>query len=932
MNAFIRTLMAFTGFGFCICICALLTGCPEDSTARYGILQVVNDRTPTVVELYISPSDDDVLGDNLLDSRLPKGYLFEIYLSPGRWDIFTVDTNNEIRYALNVSVLKGQTRAVYLSGMTVYHDEEEEGESPDPHEGESGSDLSTGARTLQGKKPFAASLPDGTRLTLPAINLSGTLTSLTLSKEYSSPDLSATDIEPVSAVRIVSFDSFDPVRMGGRFADFTPSLTFPAADVAGQDPTTLTAVRVSDLLLGDDDLPGHISYLPVTKNAKGDYEITDFYFPDSIMSDLAQKKNVQKALRRPREIRYVLGTFKGSYNWKAQPQLERFFAAEDLPHKRTVWGNLTAEERNEEENKQIVNMVVLVHGHNEEEKEYGLNASAENPWYFAYKQDVWSPLYDYVLRTKEDILDCTAFYEFIYPTYKPIFTDTPGIPGGRLDQAFAREVNAEVESLLSMLPAGQELRLYIVAHSMGGLVARAGIQLFSANSHTAFQKLVTWGSPHMGGALVSMRYVLGAPGGIYRVGSEAYAATQPLGNIDNTLFALRRSIDQMQADTPGTRDLRYANSHTTTPYNLVLDQLFSMDISPAGDAALWHKYDLRSGTEIYNENLRLLNAEDSYRLSSKYHALFGVTSKRAQVELTWYYRPYVEGNEIAKGALVIPWLIEKAKDSYEGYTRGASDGAVNIASMIGAGVMGTRYSLGDVDHEEYYGAPTKDRFTRLDLAEKTLTSTFNALDIRPCTKTKLQIQSIAPSQGIIGCSVTIQGSGFQNAPRDSAGYIILNSDFFKTHKVTVGGVAAQLKDWNDNSITITVPEFSQKTGDVVVHAGKEKSNSKSFTSVLDVMIEKKFLRQEPTEAEIAALIAQGIIPDPPAYYYEWKAVVTSPAVMPLSFKWFENGQEYGTTAAVTVKSSTPGKEMKVEVKDSVGRSGTKSDLTGIADL
>jgi hypothetical protein len=54
--------------------------------------------------------------------------------------------------------------------------------------------------------------------------------------------------------------------------------------------------------------------------------------------------------------------------------------------------------------------------------------------------------------------------------------------------------------------------------------------------------------------------------------------------------------------------------------------------------------------------------------------------------------------------------------------------------------------------------------------------------------------------------------------------------------------------------------------------------------------------------------------------------------MPLSFKWFENGQEYGTTAAVTVKSSTPGKEMKVEVKDSVGRSGTKSDLTGIADL
>ncbi|NLN93697.1 MAG: hypothetical protein GX130_10375 [Candidatus Hydrogenedens sp.] len=911
----------------CLCFASaiLLTACFPDEV---GVLQVINDRSTAVTELYISPSDDDSLGNNLLQSPMEKGYMYEISVAPGYWDVFTADTRGEIRYALDVRISNAETRPVYLSAMRVYDDDGEDN-------GEGEGEHPTGSHELEGHKPFSTSLSDGTRLTFPAIDLPGSLTSLTLSKENSSPDLSGTEIEPVGATRVVTFDSFDPVELGGNFSDFTPSLVFPASSVADHDPATLTAVRVSDLLLGDDDLPGHISYLPITINAQGDYEITDFYFPDSIISDLAQAKSTQKAIRRPREIRYSLGTFEGSYNWSAQSLLQRFYPTADKPEKRQSWDDLTEDEQSEEEIKEIMNMIVLVHGHNEEEKEYGLNTTAAAPWYFAYKQDVWTPFYDYLLRVEDDLLDCTAVYEFIYPSYKPIFTDMPGFPGARLDQDFARKINSAVYKLMYMQDWSKEyeLRLYIVAHSMGGLVARAGIQRFDENSHEAFQKLVTWGTPHMGSALVSLRYVLGAPPGIYRVGYDGTAGSLPLENIDNTLFAIRRRVDTMQVDTPGTRDLRYANSHTTTAHNLALDKFFSVDISPFLDDTQWNKYELRSGSEIYNKNLKLLNAQDVYRLSDKYHAFFGVTSKRAEVQFRWYAKPYIEGNDIALGALIIPWLIENADGRLEGHKRGASDGASNLASMMGAGVMGAHYDLGDIDHEEYYGAPSANgQFTRLDLADKTLNNTFYSLDIPACVKSPLRLQSIEPERGPIGCGVTLKGSGFGKAPVDAHGRLQLDSPFFNANKVTVGGVEAEITSWKDTAIGITVPEYHQVTGDVVLHKGKEQSTAFPFTSFIEVEIEMDYIGAQGYTAEQYEEYLQS--PESEIFSiccYEFRAVVTTPYSGTLSYDWKKNGETVGTEAVI-VGCNPPSFLFELQVTDGAGRTVSDYCGAGIADI
>ncbi len=908
------------GLGMLVVASCLLAGCPKQD----GVLQVINDGSPALTELYIASNTSAEWGNNVLVSPLANGWLYEVSLAPGAWDILSVDTEFGYRMLLGVTVSPGQTQTVYVTSMTpVYDDEGEgeptvegepitpvEGENPVEGEavmeGESGGENSTGPRVLNGGQAFSASLPDGTRLTLPAVELQGQVTALTLSKTGDVPDLSATDLDPVGTARVVTFDSFDPVAKGVPMARFTPSLTFPASEAAGQNPDTLAAVRISDLIFDGQDMPGHVSYLPVNRKANGDLEVTDFFFPDSIISDLGQNAAGGKANRRPREIRYVLGTFDGSYDWYAEPILMRFYPKAEKAERRVLEDELSEEQLNAENAKEIQNVVLLVHGHNEEEKEFGYNPTASSPWYFGYKRDVWTPLYDYFLTDKPELLKCTAFFEFIYPSYKPIFTTSPTTPGTRLDGDFADRVNALIANLK---PGYENLRLYIVAHSMGGLVSRAGIQLMNSDSQGAFQKLVTWGSPHLGTPLVTMRYILGAPGGIYRAGPEGGTVTLPLGNIDNTLYALRRAIDGMQVDAPGSRDLRYANSHTETPRNLKLDTLFSLDVDPAVNPDLWNKYDLHTGTEIYNENLRILNGNENYRLSGKYFALYGVTSKRARVELTWYYKPYLEGNDIARGALVYPWLIEGADQPYEGYTQGASDGAVNITSMAGVGVMGGRYCVGDIDHEEYYGAPKPHgNFQRLDLARKTASDTLYALNMQSC-EVNLHIDSLEPSSGPIGGQnrVIIHGKGFGDD---------LYAYFYETSTVTIGGVKASLVPFEpvtDTAITAFVPEFSTLTGDVVVRVGEDVSNAVPFTATLK------------TAMTVAEIYGGGLVT---GYFAN---EVASAYIAPLSYEWYVDEQLIstedrlgGSGNEILLYDSTSGvsAHIRFTVTDAVGRVGS----------
>ena len=89
----------------------------------------------------------------------------------------------------------------------------------------------------------------------------------------------------------------------------------------------------------------------------------------------------------------------------------------------------------------VVNVVVLVHGHNEDEQRGFEAPTADPPWLVDYKGDVWTLFYDTVLSRDDcaDRLGCTAFYEFIYLTYYPIVSPIQEDPAVKpLNAWFAR--------------------------------------------------------------------------------------------------------------------------------------------------------------------------------------------------------------------------------------------------------------------------------------------------------------------------------------------------------------------------------------------------------------------------------------------------------------------------------------------------------------
>ncbi len=610
--------------------------------------------------------------------------------------------------------------------------------SDSPGDAGNGAAESTGPVVVRGQTYADLSLSDGTRLMMVPI-LPGNpveLTKLTLSKAQNDVDLSPYGIRSAAYMRTVTFDSFDPVAQGARVCNIVPTLTFPRGEIAGVDASTLTGARIGDLQVGDETRYAHVAFLPARLlDGQGTLIVADYLFPDSIASDLAMKNpETAKSLEareqsaiRPRQIRYVVGSFAGSANWSVDPALVLMEPSAGASEARIPATGRPANAP------PLQTVVILVHGHNEKERLGYETAEVGPPWQYAYKRDVWTHLYKAALETRADKLECTAFYEFIYPTYRPIFTETSGVK--RLDHSFAEAVNAELGPLVAANP---DLRVYIVAHSMGGVVSRAGIQLLNSPIQKAFKLLITWGTPHLGSPLTTLRYVLGAPHGAYRAGPDG-VVTFPLENIDNTLFALRRAIDDMAVDSPGLRDLRWANSHTSTPHNLALEKLFTYGESIAGDDTTMQVFDLENGPYLYSDNLRTLNSNDIYRLSYKYFFFYGVTSKRPKVTVGgfWFRRPKLEGGETAIGALVMPWLMADPNSPFEAHLVGDSDGAVPIASMAGAGVgpAGGGIDLGDLDHEQYFGSPRNPgQFTEPALATDVALQTLAAIEFATCSR------------------------------------------------------------------------------------------------------------------------------------------------------------------------------------------------------
>lgn len=371
----------------------------------------------------------------------------------------------------------------------------------------------------------------------------------------------------------------------------------------------------------------------------------------------------------------------------------------------------------------ITNVVVLVHGHCEAEGNgtFGGDGTAL-PWERWYKRDVWNLLYRMAPDTVNDPRSCTAVYEFVYPTYWPIFTPVQGREQDLLGASLADAIIQGAENdgrLLARLrvPRGVEagtttpFNLYFVAHSMGGVVVRAALPRLPEALLNNFQRLITWGTPHHGGPPVTLGYLLAQPYNL-NVDGLRLPATDVLSSA-----AFQKMLRAAIADTPGWRDLRWDNG-LTPPRGLRLSTLFEEQLGTVVSEPEWDRYNLETGTWLYNPNLRTFNQRDPFRLSARYVFMFG-TTRRSLNDYPAALRDRPSENEVllSAGATVIRRMMQNGDQPLPGYgnvLQGDSDGAVSVYSSAGVGIAPAYQArnLGDVDHEQYYGSPANGTYPR----------------------------------------------------------------------------------------------------------------------------------------------------------------------------------------------------------------------------
>lgn len=603
-------------------------------------------------------------------------------------------------------------------------------------------------------QPVHVELSDGTAVDLPAVTdpggpSAGPFSTVQVSRAASDVDLSASELNPVGTMRVLTFAPFDSNAFAnngnggiGRLqaTEFIPTLTLPRSTLGTADPDAVTAVaRVGDLYVAGRLEPDAVRFLPVSYDELGNLQVRDIYFPRSILSDLEERAAAAVSLRAPalrsRRVRYVPASLLTSVNWSKDPKLVRMVPSSSSPANRVPLDALALTDPGKaatEARRCVNNIVILVHGHNEQEKNGFLPPSIETPWEYPYKRDVWTLFYDHVLKNDPKArLACTAFYEFIYPTYRPVVTPYGGMT--RLDEGFAEALAKELKPFLD---SGADYRLYVVAHSMGGIVSRAGVQIMDPKLDKWLRKLVTWGSPHLGSPLPSLAFALMATPP-YRIHTPPgwTALGLDVSGSDALTELLVEGVSQAQLPAPGPREYRWARSSTSTPREINLDNVLDLTDDQKATAPLWRRFNFTDGTWLYNENLRSLNTNDRHVQDGKYATIFGVTTKRP----TWkksvfgyisYPDPY-STTQTGVGAFAIELLMDAAP-LVMGENYNSSDGAVPVASMVASGVVGLLdiYNLGDIDHEEYYGAPdASGTFTEPAKATYTDQTTLSVLKV-----------------------------------------------------------------------------------------------------------------------------------------------------------------------------------------------------------
>ena len=301
----------------------------------------------------------------------------------------------------------------------------------------------------------------------------------------------------------------------------------------------------------------------------------------------------------PISIQYVVVTYQGSINWRREPQLLRMAPTWGKPERRQPLFQLSELQQEIELAKPVHNVFVLVHGRNEMEKSgLGTAPQIDAPWWYAYKRDVWTNLYEVYLKNHKERVDSTVFFEFIYPSFRPVFQGD-----GPTAEFFDRLVR---EQLKKQLDLKYPFNLFIIAHSMGGVVSRAGVQRFDGDLDGNFRHLATWGTPHLGSPLVSLNYLLQSP----------YHRLEITGPDISGDWRRRLLSSVLITDNPGTLDLRWTNGNAGYRSELVFDRMgFVPDQAEIrkhfrSEAEADPGINLRAGTYFYNENLRLVNAAD----------------------------------------------------------------------------------------------------------------------------------------------------------------------------------------------------------------------------------------------------------------------------------------------------------------------------------
>ncbi len=508
-------------------------------------------------------------------------------------------------------------------------------------------------------------------------------------------------------------------------SNLKPVITIPKSEAGTIDLETINVLRVGDVLVDGQWVTDHAMTLPASTDGNGNIRFVDPLMADGLVltgemagfpalgyAPAADESQAPVQHAWVGSSRYILMTFQDDLNWRREPRLVRMIpehSDEAVGYRRPA----TEAELAELAKKPICNMVLLVHGHHEDEKGGIYETTEELPWLFAYKRRVWDIFYNEILDEKYPT-ECTAFYEYIYPTYRPIFSpvsDKSGVRHETLGEAMGRLVEEEIEKnsqLEAMLDEDMDFNIVVAAHSQGGLVARAGFRHLPEKFKKRLYHFVSWGTPHHGAALYTLRYALQSG---YDMVVDGFRL--PLQNIRNSMVTgslLKGALNAHAAiDAPGIRDLRWDAAHKN-----MLTILSDGEPFPEINAGNLGTID----PPLFSENLKTFNQEpyqEKADSSLTYTFLAGITPKTAELEIVdvdsgwwWQYRKQqmyrmADGTGIEKGAALNRLMMSSGNQS--------SDGAVPIFSQRGADIYTTAdyKTASDMDHEEFYGSEPPQR-------------------------------------------------------------------------------------------------------------------------------------------------------------------------------------------------------------------------------